>query len=1291
MAELPKLQAGRLVIDAETKGVIDLSKAGACRYAAHSGTAILCFAYTLDDEPVKLWWPGDLDPPPEFAAARVFIAHNAAFERAIFQHILTPCFGFPEIPIEQWVCTMARAQAMALPGKLKLLAEALSFEHGKASDGIMRRLSKPRKTRKGEDPNGIYWHDDAESLEKLGKYCCQDVECEREADRRLLPLSEAEQQLWGFDQRVNDYGFPIDRALVEAATRVAAAETEALFAEFRALTGLNSPEQKDKLKVWLADHSCVVINLKKPTVASALTRKGLGAEARRALKIRRDSAHAAANKPLALKEACSDDGRVRGTLIFHGAATGRWVGRGPQPQNFRRDAKDTDAKIAAVLSGDAERIAAFGAPVEVVGDISRGMICATSGCRFLIGDFTGIESVVLAAITGEQRLLEQWAKFIETQNLDDHPYLIEGRAIGYTDPDEAYAKGKINVLAFGFQGGLKAYRNFAPKGDTSTDAEIEARKLAWRARHRKIERFWYDINDRAVAAVRSPGTLQRHGKLRLLCENDFLRIKLLSGRYVCYPFPRIVQNQFGRDAVIFKDNTQGKWADYYKGPAYGGTYTENIVSATARDLLVGAMLRLEAAGYRIVLHVHDEVVCEMPDGVGSLEEFKRLIEIRPQWAESWPIMAKVRNGPRFSKSDKPAAESTSAEHVASPPPISPPPSPPPMPSPSLANGAGGGNGAAGGPAVAPSPAPAGASGSYPDSNSDTDKPYGPICSVLLRKGYRLARAFPFMVPGETAPLFTEDRYELPPGTAPTKERPRKTCRYWHRANDQDLNGTGPRRIVYGWPAIMRAGPGSWVFVVEGANKADPLIAAGLLATAAPYHQWGPECVQALAGMHVAYLEDHDHPDAKGRIKAKELSAAAEKRLAPAAASFRIVPALRLWKDLGRSGEPPHGWDVRDWIEQGGKASLLFEIGRENGASPSCLLQSMSAADVEMSGVDWMWRNRFAIGKLGIIAGLPDEGKGQVLCFIGAAVSTAGLWPCGEGHAPQGNVLLLSAEDDPSDTVVPRLAAAGADLSRITIVGMVREGGKDRMFNLYGDLEMLRQKIVSVGNVAAVLIDPISAYLGVGKIDSYRTTDVRAVLAPLVSLAEELKVAIIGILHFNKKLDVTNVLLRISDSLAYGATARHVYGVVNDPDNQRQLMVRAKNNLADRGSDKALAFSFNAREVGIDRTKGKPIVAPFIVWEQQYVDVTSTEAMQAANAFKSPTARDHAKRFLDTLLSSGPVISTEVYEAAEANGISRRTLHRAQQDLHIEVKKDGPTKDGERVWQWRLPDQKDAPG
>jgi putative DNA primase/helicase len=180
----------------------------------------------------------------------------------------------------------------------------------------------------------------------------------------------------------------------------------------------------------------------------------------------------------------------------------------------------------------------------------------------------------------------------------------------------------------------------------------------------------------------------------------------------------------------------------------------------------------------------------------------------------------------------------------------------------------------------------------------------------------------------------------------------------------------------------------------------------------------------------------------------------------------------------------------------------------------------------------------------------------------------------------------------------------------------------------------------------------------------------------------LRLSIVGLLHFNKKIDVTNALLRISDSLAFGATARHVYGVINDTANKRKLFVRAKNNLAAIGSDKTLAFRFSSRIVGHDLETRLPIYAPQIVWEPKYVDVTAVEAMQAATQSKSPTARDDAKQFLLDLLARGPVSSNEIVEEAEANGISRTTLFRAKAYLKIKAKKDG-VKGG---WVWHLPEQ-----
>jgi hypothetical protein len=278
------------------------------------------------------------------------------------------------------------------------------------------------------------------------------------------------------------------------------------------------------------------------------------------------------------------------------------------------------------------------------------------------------------------------------------------------------------------------------------------------------------------------------------------------------------------------------------------------------------------------------------------------------------------------------------------------------------------------------------------------------------------------------------------------------------------------------------------------------------------------------------------------------------------------------------------------------------------------------------------------------------------------------------------VILLTAEDDLADTVVPRLVAAGANLSRVAILRMVPDGSSKRMFSLVTDLDMLRRKIEEVGDVQAILIDPITAYLGVKQIDSFRTTDVRAVLAPMVDLATEFRVLILAIMHFNKKLDVTNALLRISDSLAFGATARHVYAIVNDAENKRRLFVRGKNNLAP-SDQQALAFTIALREVGTDAKNDKPILAPHLVWQAEHVDVTATEAMQAANESKSPAARDNAKRFLSDLLMGGPMTKQEIEEAAEANKISGRTLRRAKDELGIIVKKDSGQGG---AWRWHLP-------
>ena len=615
---------GTVIVDVETRSTLDLKKVGAARYAADPTTDVWCVAWCVDDGPVQLWIPGD-PVPAEIADASEVVAHNAGFERAIFRHILTkPPHNWPDIPLDRWRCTMAASLALALPARLAQVAKALSLPEQKASKTIVSLMMKPRRPRGDEDPNGIYWFDDAEHREALYAYCRQDVETERALYRWLPPLSAAEQALWQLDQIVNDRGFYCDGALIEKAIAIAAAAEREIQTEFQQLTGLNSANQIEKFLAWLAAHGCGVTDLQKATLSQALRRTSLAPEVRRTIELRREAAHAAANKFPALQAWRGLDGRVRNWATFHGAGTGRWSAQGPQPQNFRKEADGIAAKFAAVMTGDVATVRAIGEPIEIIGDIARAAICAPSGYKLLTADYSAIESRVLAWIADEPAKMAMWARFDETGDPDDDPYVIIGRKLGFPK-ETARQFGKIADLAFGYGGGIGAYRNFAPEDDNVSDAEIKRQQLTWRAQHPQTEQFWHGIERAAISAIHNSPKPERYGRLMLRCERlhdiPFLFITLPSGRSISYPFVRLFRRERGFWAVSFMDNAilAGGWTEYRPGRGmWGGGFTENIVQGIARDLLAAAMTRLEASGYPIVLHVHDAIVCEVPNGVSEL-------------------------------------------------------------------------------------------------------------------------------------------------------------------------------------------------------------------------------------------------------------------------------------------------------------------------------------------------------------------------------------------------------------------------------------------------------------------------------------------------------------------------------------------------------------------------------------------------------------------------------------------------------------------------------------------------
>ena len=1057
-------------------------------------------------------------------------------------------------------------------------------------------------------------------------------------------------------------------------------------------------------------------------------------------------------------------------------------------------------------------------PLEVIGDVLRSMICAAPGCELIAGDFSQIESRILSTLAGEQWKLDAFREYDRTGDPALDVYCktatrILGREV--TPADDADRQiGKKGDLSFGYGGGLGAWRRF-DSSNTHGDAEVEEFKIAWRDQHPATVRFWHALERSLHKAMRT-GERVVGQKALLACEfagGDLLLI-LPSGRRIVFPEARFAPGRFGKPQVTFKNKDknddgsggEGAWGDK---DGWYGLFTARAVSGIARDLLAAAMQRIEAAGYAVILTVHDEIIAEVPAGFGSIEEFRALMTEPPAWAAAMeiPIVAEVWRGQRYGNQPPTAPKADGrtdlgddhapARDMSIPDDMSIPgflqrASPRAEILPIYASEPG-----ADGKDQFVIPGAERVADPEPSMKTDADAEAAEFLEQLRPGGPWLLNAFDPNVDNDKGRAVTADNadavrafvrkwdgkrniyYSVNPTRAALSKKAAKTdiAAVEYLLADLDPNhGETPEAAKARYLAQLDgAGVPVPTAIVDSGNGIQGLWRLReRIELAAPVAKEFPseakEAIRAVESRMAAMMKSLGSKAGTQNIdrilrlpgtanlptKAKLRSgrtpcrskliafngaayaldafretastAAGSGNGADAGGTAELTPALLSLLSLPDPGvgQAVGGYDTRSELmfkfvtaalrggvaraaiaaamlaadngsaihahcaEQPGGAAAYIERQIERAlekapakkeAGPKTLA-SARASTFEMEALDWFWSNRFALGKIGLIVGLPDEGKGQLLCYMVAQTTRPGAWPCGEGRAPQGNVVFFTAEDDISDTVAPRLAAAGADRDRVEIVKMVRDDAEDRMFNLATDLDLLRKKIVEVGDVRLVLIDPISAYLGVGKVDSFRTTDVRAVLGPLVELAAELRVAVVAVMHFNKKIDITNALLRISDSLAFAAVARHVYGVIDDIEHERKLLVRAKNNVAIKNKNQTLAFRFEAREVGTDRRTGKPIWAPYIVFEDAYVDVSAMEAMQAAASNKSPTARDAAKKFLFDMLAGGPVLSSEIEETAEANGISVRTLFRAKADLKVLAKRD-KGKDG--LWRWQLPD------
>jgi len=480
--------------------------------------------------------------------------------------------------------------------------------------------------------------------------------------------------------------------------------------------------------------------------------------------------------------------------------------------------------------------------------------------------------------------------------------------------------------------------------------------------------------------------------------------------------------------------------------------------------------------------------------------------------------------------------------------------------------------------------------------------------------------------------------------------------------DWIYNLEGVRRVLYRLPELVSAPKQCRIAITEGEKDCDRLRDLGFEATTCPMGagKWLPEYNQHFAGRVVDIYPDNDESGRKHALQVAE-------SLYGTALEIRIV---------GLPGLPPKG-DVSDWLNNGGtKAELIrltdetltFEPDVINASRPIIV----SLADVKPLPIDWLWFNRIPLGMLTLVLGDPGLGKSFLTLYMASRVSTGGAWPDRDGIpdncAPKGSVVILTAEDDLAHVVRPRLDALGADVTKIdALEGVKIKDENDRehceYFNLQRDLPALQQAVRSQKDTKLVVIDPLSAYLG-GRIDSHKDAEVRSVLRPLVELAEQCGVAVVGVTHLNKNAN-GKAVYRAMGSLAFLAAARTCWLVTtdpNDPDSKRRLLTPAKHNVLIEPT--GLAFE---------------IVDGKVIFENEPIDITADEALGTTGTIEAP-ALNEAKQWLSGQVTTGKTMAaTEVYKQAKERGISKRTLERAKKELHIVSY---PLSEaGKKVWFW----------
>ena len=629
-------------IDIETFSPEPLTKCGVYRYVSSPDFEILLFSYAMDDGSVHTidLAQGEKLPPEVLSALEdpgiLKTAYNAQFERVCLSRHLR--FGLDPA---QWRCTAVMASYLTLPARLADVASVLNLTQQKMNEGkeLIRFFSMPCKPTKANGGRTRNLPEHAPGRwETYKAYNKQDVEAERAVRKALeaYPLPEKEWELYALDQRINDRGVRVDRLLVKQAMHCDAVFSEQGLLRAKELTGLDNPGSVAQLKSWLSDQDIPMASLAKKIVKEK-AQNTVGA-VNELLNLRLELSKTSIKKYEAMARTVCKDGRVHGLLQFGGASrTFRWAGRLVQVQNLPQNhLPDLTLARETVKHGDEELLALlFGSVPNTLSELIRTAFIPKDGYRFLVADFSAIEARVLAWLAGEEWVLEEFrgkGKIYEATA--SRMFHIPLETITRGHPNYEYRqKGKQAVLSCGYGGGVGALKNMGAK---MPESEMKPLVDAWRGANRNIVKFWKALDNAAFDVVEHHSPV-RAGKLRFFWREDKLFIRLPSGRNLCYLSPQFVPNMFGGRSVGYL--SPGKNGKMAPEDTWGGKLAENCTQAIARDILAHSMLELEAAGYHIVFHVHDEVVLEMPTREGTLEEACTIMGRVPPWAEGLPLRA----------------------------------------------------------------------------------------------------------------------------------------------------------------------------------------------------------------------------------------------------------------------------------------------------------------------------------------------------------------------------------------------------------------------------------------------------------------------------------------------------------------------------------------------------------------------------------------------------------------------------------------------------------------------------